>query len=117
MCVMHSDECYLCDFTNGQIWLRDHNNCHMFFVCEPIGYLQYRKHHMTCGDLWWQQDIHTCVTRAPDGCDMTVPIVTYPSPSTSEGENIFKCETSVKMYILSATNIYIRDSYYIIVNK
>ena len=85
MYATFSDECYLCDFTNGQIWLPDRNNCHMFFVCEPIGYLQYNKHHMTCGDLWWQQDIHTCVRSMPDGCDVTAPINPYIAPSTTEG--------------------------------
>ncbi|KAI0222915.1 hypothetical protein LSAT2_025828 [Lamellibrachia satsuma] len=56
----------------------------MFYVCEPIGYLKYRKHHMTCGELWWQQDIHTCVRSMPEGCDVTVDVVTYAAPSTSE---------------------------------
>ncbi|KAI0239671.1 hypothetical protein LSAT2_009633 [Lamellibrachia satsuma] len=80
----HVYDCYLCDFTKGQIWLPDRQNCHMFYVCEPIGYLKYRKHHMTCGELWWQQDIHTCVRSPPEGCDVTVDVVTYAAPSTSE---------------------------------
>ncbi|KAK2174411.1 hypothetical protein NP493_806g00001, partial [Ridgeia piscesae] len=79
-----SDDCRLCDFTKGQIWLPDHNNCHMFYVCEPIGYLEYRKHHMTCGVLWWQQDIHTCVMEPPVGCDVTAPVVNYEVKSTTK---------------------------------
>ncbi|KAI0236872.1 hypothetical protein LSAT2_012642 [Lamellibrachia satsuma] len=79
-----ADECFLCDMTNGQIWLPDHENCHMFYVCERIGYRKFRKHHMTCDDLWWQQDIHTCVRSPPEGCDVTVDTVPYAAPSTTE---------------------------------
>ena len=87
MSFLHStDDCRLCDFTKGQIWLPDTNNCHMFYVCEPIGYLEYRKHHMTCGVLWWQQDIHTCVMEPPVGCDVTAPVVTYEIKSTTRGK-------------------------------
>ena len=70
---------------NGQIWLPDHENCHMFYVCERIGYRKFHKFHMTCDDLWWQQDIHTCVRSPPEECDVTVDTVPYAAPSTSEG--------------------------------
>ncbi|KAI0240166.1 hypothetical protein LSAT2_009126 [Lamellibrachia satsuma] len=76
--------CSMCDYTNGQIWLPDSVNCHMFYLCEKIGDAEYRKHHMTCGDLWWQQDIHTCVRSPPDGCEVNVSVKTYVPVSTSE---------------------------------
>ncbi|KAI0236875.1 hypothetical protein LSAT2_012645 [Lamellibrachia satsuma] len=78
------DDCRLCDFTKGQIWLPDLENCHMFYVCEPIGPLTYTKHHMTCGELWWQQDIHTCVFEPPAECDVTAPVRLYTDPSSTE---------------------------------
>ena len=81
-----SDECRLCDFTHGQIWLPDTANCHMFYLCEKVKVGEYRKQHMTCGDLWWKQEIHTCVRSPPEGCDVNVAVNTYVAPSTSEGE-------------------------------
>ncbi|KAK2186747.1 hypothetical protein NP493_190g03002 [Ridgeia piscesae] len=81
----YANECYLCDFTKGQIWLPDRHNCHMFYVCEPIGWGQYRKHHMTCGDLWWHQDIHSCERTPQEDCDKTGPVVDYIAPSTTKG--------------------------------
>ncbi|KAI0218126.1 hypothetical protein LSAT2_030156 [Lamellibrachia satsuma] len=55
----------------------------MFYVCKPIGYLKYRKHHMTCGDLWWHQDIHSCERSPQPGCDDTAPAIPYTAPSTT----------------------------------
>ncbi|KAK2175222.1 hypothetical protein NP493_743g03045 [Ridgeia piscesae] len=78
------DECRLCDFTHGQIWLPDTANCHMFYLCEKVKVGEYRKQHMTCGDLWWKQDIHTCVRSPPEGCDVNVSVNIYVTPSTTE---------------------------------
>ncbi|KAI0220620.1 hypothetical protein LSAT2_027886 [Lamellibrachia satsuma] len=78
------DECHLCNYTNGQIWLPDSVNCHMFYLCEKIGDEVYIRHDMTCGELWWQQDIHTCVRSPPEGCAVNVPVNAYVPVSTTE---------------------------------
>ncbi|KAI0232633.1 hypothetical protein LSAT2_017057 [Lamellibrachia satsuma] len=39
---------------------------------------------MTCGDLWWHQDIHSCERSPQPGCDDTAPVVPYIAPSTTE---------------------------------
>ncbi|KAI0208075.1 hypothetical protein LSAT2_007248 [Lamellibrachia satsuma] len=76
-------DCSRCDYTNGQIWLQDRNNCHMYFVCEPLGNGEYRIHHVTCGELFWNQDYHTCVPVMPADVDCVVgPVNLYPEPST-----------------------------------
>ncbi|KAI0213204.1 hypothetical protein LSAT2_001799 [Lamellibrachia satsuma] len=61
-------DCDKCDFTMGQVWRPDEKNCHRFYVCEPTPVQgEYTVHHMTCGDLFWNQDIHTCVAEKPEG--------------------------------------------------
>lgn len=67
-------DCHLCDFTKGQIWRPDPLNCHRFYICEPMGDVdgdgvsdvgEYRIQHMTCDELYWDQDLHTCVVVKP----------------------------------------------------
>ncbi|KAI0236833.1 hypothetical protein LSAT2_012602 [Lamellibrachia satsuma] len=76
-------DCSRCDYTNGQIWLQDRNNCHMYYICEPLGNGEYRIHHVTCGELFWNQDYHTCVPVMPPDVDCDIgPVSLYIQPST-----------------------------------
>ncbi|KAI0236841.1 hypothetical protein LSAT2_012610 [Lamellibrachia satsuma] len=76
-------DCSRCDYTKGQIWLQDRNNCHMYFICEPIGNGQYRIHHVTCGELFWNQPNHMCVPVMPADANCVIgPVSLYIQPST-----------------------------------
>ncbi|KAI0236837.1 hypothetical protein LSAT2_012606, partial [Lamellibrachia satsuma] len=76
-------DCSRCDYTKGQIWLQDRNNCHMYYICEPLGNGEYRIHRATCGDLFWNQAYHTCVPVMPADVDCKVgPVSEYVQPST-----------------------------------
>ena len=79
-------DCSHCDFTNGQVWLQDPDNCHMYYICE-FRYGHAFKHHMTCGDLYWNQPYHTCVPVKPAdaACDEG-DVVTYRPKPTQIGE-------------------------------
>ncbi|KAK2161998.1 hypothetical protein NP493_1548g00037 [Ridgeia piscesae] len=81
-------DCHKCDFTKGQIWRPDPENCHRFYICEPLvdansdgisDVGEYRIHHMTCDELYWDQDLHTCVEEMPANaqCDQTAPPVPF----------------------------------------
>ncbi|KAK2177741.1 hypothetical protein NP493_582g02050 [Ridgeia piscesae] len=37
----------------------------MYYLCEPLGNGQFRRHHLTCGVLYWNQIFHTCVFSKP----------------------------------------------------
>ena len=83
------DPCSRCDFTNGQIWLPDHSNCHLYYICEPLGSGEYSKLHATCGELFWNQAYHTCVPVMPEDSDCDEgPVSLYIQPTTPKGESV-----------------------------
>ena len=82
-----SVDCSRCDYTKGQIWLANPFNCHLYYICEPLGNGDYRVHSGTCGQLFWDQAYHTCVPVVPADADCEVgPVSLYIQPSTPKGE-------------------------------
>ena len=80
-------DCARCDFTKGQIWLEDRNNCHMYHICEPLVDGDYRIHHATCGEHFWDQAFHTCVPILPSGAHcLDGPVALYLQASTTKGK-------------------------------
>ena len=79
--------CSRCNYTMGQLWKADLANCHLFYICEPLGNGEYRAHHATCGDLYWHQAYHTCVRVKPEDatCD-DGPVSPYIPSTTTEGQ-------------------------------
>ncbi|KAK2151820.1 hypothetical protein NP493_2565g00004 [Ridgeia piscesae] len=76
-------DCSRCDYTKGQIWIEDRNNCHMYFICEPLGNGDYRIHHVTCGVQFWNHVYHTCVSVMPADANCEVGLIhLYIQPST-----------------------------------
>ncbi|KAK2193943.1 hypothetical protein NP493_4g03049 [Ridgeia piscesae] len=76
-------DCSRCEYTKGQIWLEDRYNCHLYYICEPLGNGVYRVHHGTCGDLFWNQPYHTCVPVMPLDANCEIgPVSPYiPEPT------------------------------------
>ncbi|KAK2181975.1 hypothetical protein NP493_373g02034 [Ridgeia piscesae] len=83
-CPTWAPDCSRCDYTKGQIWIEDRYNCHMYYICEPLGNGDYRIHHMTCGVQFWDKAYHTCVNVMPLDADCEIgPISLYFQPSTT----------------------------------
>ena len=81
--VVCAVDCSKCNFTHGQIWQPDFQNCHMFYVCEPF-FDSYNIHHMTCGELYWSQESTTCV-REPTPGILCGDVVDYIEPNKTQG--------------------------------
>ena len=76
-------DCSRCEYTKGQIWLEDRYNCHLYYICEPLGNGVYRVHHVTCGDLFWNQPYHTCVPVMPRDANCKIgPVSPFPPEPT-----------------------------------
>ena len=81
-------DCSRCDYTKGQIWLEDWYNCHLYYICEPLGNGVYRVHHVTCGDLFWNQAYHTCVPVMPRDANCKIgPVSPFPPEPTVNGKS------------------------------
>jgi len=77
--------CSRCNYTNGQLWKPDLSNCHLFYICEPLGNGLYRVHHATCGQHFWHQAYHTCVPVRPEHAKCADgPVSPYIQPTTTE---------------------------------
>ncbi|KAI0208076.1 hypothetical protein LSAT2_007249 [Lamellibrachia satsuma] len=82
-------DCSKCDYTRGQVWLPHVFNCHAFILCEPVGNGEYLAHEMTCGDLYWSQEYHTCVLDEPTD-RLCLPGIVVPTDEP-ENETIGEC--------------------------
>ncbi|KAI0233151.1 hypothetical protein LSAT2_016591 [Lamellibrachia satsuma] len=75
-------DCSRCDYTKGQIWLRDSHDCHKYYICEKITtwgnrwYWTY--HHVTCGQLYWDLSRLTCTRTKQPGCDVQPAVIRPP---------------------------------------
>ena len=79
-----ADDCFRCDYSQGQMWLQYKPNCHQFYVCEPDGKGGYIKHLMTCGHLFWNQAQHTCTEVKTGLCYENDPVA-YTGPPIVDG--------------------------------
>ncbi len=79
-----ADDCFRCNYSQGQMWLQYKPNCHQFYVCEPDGKGGYIKHLMTCGHLFWNQAQHTC-TEVKTGLCIEDDPVAYTGPPIVDG--------------------------------
>ncbi|KAI0233142.1 hypothetical protein LSAT2_016582 [Lamellibrachia satsuma] len=77
-------DCARCNYTKGQVWFPDPDNCHLYYICDKIdrmdGSWYFRIYHPTCGQLAWDQERLTCV-RSNANC--TDAVVEYTPPSTT----------------------------------
>ena len=84
-------DCSRCNYTKGQFWLPDRDNCHMYYICEKVdlvyGSWYYRIYHPSCGEMYWDQDRLTCVRNVPADC-IVGNVVEYIAPSTTYGKLI-----------------------------
>ena len=60
-------------------------NCHLYYICEPLGDGTYRVHMGDCGLLYWDQELHTCVRVIPAEADCLdgTPLPALFTPPTS----------------------------------
>ena len=82
-------DCTRCNYTKGQVWFPDPDNCHLYYICDKIdrmdGSWYFRVYHPTCGQIFWDQERLTCV-RSNANC--TDAVVEYTPPSTTFGKQI-----------------------------
>ncbi|KAI0235885.1 hypothetical protein LSAT2_013572 [Lamellibrachia satsuma] len=83
-------DCTRCDYTKGQIWLPDSQNCHDYYICEKVdtwlGRWYWTYHHVSCGLLYWDQSRLTCTPIIQPGCQDQVPEVVV-QPDLSGGRD------------------------------
>ena len=112
-------DCSRCDYTKGQIWLEDWYNCHLYYICEPLGNGVYRVHHVTCGDLFWNQAYHTCVPVMPRDANCKIgPVSPFPPEPTVNGKSsvllvdgVCACASYVMVYVITQRERQILVSY------
>ena len=61
-------DCFRCDESKGQFWRPDPFNCHMFYICERRSDGGWLAHHVTCGNLFWDQSVRTCTRTKTGSC-------------------------------------------------
>lgn len=83
-----TEDCFRCDYSQGQMWLQYRPNCHQFYVCKPNGKGGYIKYLMTCGALFWNQALHTCTDVKTGLCYVDDPVA-YTGPPIVDGVSLF----------------------------
>ena len=77
--IVAEPDCTRCDYTKGQIWLPDSQNCHDYYICEKVdtwgGRWYWTYHHVSCGLLYWDQSRLTCTPMIQPGCEEQIPVV------------------------------------------